>query len=555
VFSGCGGSEGLREAADARMKRPSGFLLGLRLSIFFWMVTAAALAGMLLLLPRSPLPWLDETLFASTALSMVRGGPPTPTVLAAFPHIIRVDLFYGPVIGFLGALDVRLLGFSIVSWRMLGFLGAVGVVFSAPWVSGRLDGSRTAMAASAMLVALSQGMGARATSGRLDTVTVMLEMISLACAVRAMRREGFGYWPSIWAMLAGIFCGLAALSTPRAFPFVLGLFVGIGIEIVLGRRRELWARGVIVGVAALAPVWWWTTTQGMTPLGWLRLIAALSSGDKLSASPILHGSWHFFDEPWVPLASGLLFTFVMLLVLGCGLGMAGRLGDSEGQKDDGLRAGSGLRMAAVAVVMNYAAALLTIARFWDYEIFVVPLALPVLMALTAKILRGSGPRVMQRVVIVSWVVLAGVLMAIRSGKVVAWAASYEERDPWPLQNFVSSHLPSGSRVFGPEEFYFYAVENAGAHYLFVRPRITGGLVSKLDHDLDWREQLKVGENVYLIWPKDDNLPRGLKTSDLRLEGSFTAKLGSEPAGWQKAGWGSGYPDTNLYRVVKVAASK
>jgi 4-amino-4-deoxy-L-arabinose transferase-like glycosyltransferase len=544
------------------MKRPIGFpltfLRGRRLSILFWVVTAAALVGMLLLLPRSPLPWLDETLFASTALSMVRGGAPTPTVLAAFPHIIRVDLFYGPMIGFLGALDVRLLGLSIVGWRMLGFLGAVGVVFAAAWASEKLDRSRTAMAASAMLVAVSQGMGARATSGRLDTVTVMLEMISLACVVGAMQ-DGAGRWAGyasfVHAAPAGVFCGLAALSTPRAFPFVLGLFAGIGVELVLERRRELLVQGIIVGVAALAPVWWWTATQGMTPLGWLRLIAALSSGDKLSASPILHGSWHFFDEPLVPLASGLLFTFVMLLVLSVGLGTARQLKDEEPQNAEGPRVGSGVRLAVIVVVVNYAASLLTIARFWDYEIFVVPLALPVLIALTAKIWRGSGPRLIPRVVIVGWVVLGLVLIAIRSGKVVAWATSYEERDPQPLQNFVSSHLPRDSRVFGPEEFYFYVVENAGAHYLFVRPRITGGLVSKLDHDLDWREQLRENPSVYLIWPKDDGLPRGLKAGDLRLEGSFTARLGGEPAGWRKAGWGSGYPDTNLYRVVKVPATE
>lgn len=521
------------------------------------MVTAAALVVILLLLPRSPLPWLDETLFASTALSIVRGGPSTPTVLAAFPHIIRIDLFYGPVICFLGALDVRLLGLSMVGWRMLGFLGAVGVVFSAAWVSGRLDGSRTAVAASAMLVALSQGMGARATSGRLDTVTVMLEMISLACTITAMRVDAArrGYASFVYAALAGVFCGLAALSTPRAFPFVLGLCVGIGVELVLELRPELWARALIVGVAALAPVWGWTATQGMTPLRWLRLIAALSSGDKLSASPILHGSWHFFDEPLVPLASGLLFTFVMLLVCGVGLGMAGRLKSGAARNGEGPDAGSKVRLAAIAVVVNYAASLLTIARFWDYEIFVVPLALPVLIALTAKIWCGSGPRVMKRVVIISWLLLGLVLIAIRSGKVVAWAASYAERDPRPLQDFVSSHLPRDSRVFGPEDFYFYAVERAGSHYLFFRPRITAGLVSRMDHDLDWQEQLKLGENVYLIWPKDDILPRGLDVGDLRLEGSFTTKLGSEPVGWRKAGWGSGYPDTNLYRVVKVPASE
>ena len=49
---------------------------------------------------------------------------------------------------------------------------------------------------------------------------------------------------------------------------------------------------------------------------------------------------------------------------------------------------SGMRLASIAVVINYIALFLMIARFWDYEIFVVPLVIPVLTALTAKTLRN-----------------------------------------------------------------------------------------------------------------------------------------------------------------------
>jgi hypothetical protein len=132
-------------------------------------------------------------------------------------------------------------------------------------------------------------------------------------------------------------------------------------------------------------------------------------------------------------------------------------------------------------------------------------------------------------------VLAIVLVAFRSGKVVAWLASHQERDPQPMQNFIRRIVPSNSRVFGPEDLYFYAVEGAGSRYLFIRPRIPSGLLSKSDHDLDWKEQLKEGQAVYLVWPKEDVLPRGLAPANLRLEGSFTAQTGNEPIRWRKAG--------------------
>jgi hypothetical protein len=169
--------------------------------------------------------------------------------------------------------------------------------------------------------------------------------------------------------------------------------------------------------------------------------------------------------------------------------------------------------------------------------------------LTARILRESERHSLRRTVLCSWLILAVVLVAIRSGKVIAWLASYHERDPEPLQVFVRNNVPINSRVFGPEEFYFYAVEAAGSHYLFVRPRIPTGLISKLDHDLNWEQQVKEDHPIYLIWPNGDSLPSGLGPANLRLEGSFIAKVGNEPVGWRKAGWGSGYPSTNLYRIV------
>jgi hypothetical protein len=515
-----------------------------RLSNVFWAVALLALFPMLLFLPRSPLPWLDEIFFASTSLALVRGASPVATVLAAFPHTIRADLFYGPLIFFLGSLDVRLFGLSITGWRLLGFLGAVGAVFSASLVSRCLDRSQTATAAAAMLVALSQGMGARATSGRLDTITVTLELLSLACVLLGMRVRKTAGSAFLYAALAGILCGLSALSTPRAFPFVLGLFVAIALELVLARSSESTVLGAIVGATALLPIWIWTFSQGMSSIGWLRFIAVASRGDKISVSPMLHGSWHLFDGPIVPLLSGLLFILMMLLV------SVGTLSTRQALRIEGHDVLCLVRVASIVVVVNYVASFLTLARFWDYEIFVVPLVVPVLMALTAKILRDSErPTFGRRTILGGWLMFALVLVAIRSGKVVAWLASYEERDPRPLQDFISSQIPRDSRVFGPEEFYFYAVEAAGSHYLFVRPRIPTGLISKLDHALDWREQLKNGPALYLIWPEDETLPSDLSSVNLHLEGTFIAKLGKEPVGWRKAGWGSGYPSTNLYRIT------
>ena len=129
--------------------------------------------------------------------------------------------------------------------------------------------------------------------------------------------------------------------------------------------------------------------------------------------------------------------------------------------------------------------------------------------------------------------LAIVLVAVRSGKVVAWLTSYNERDPQPLQDFISKNVPINSRVFGPGEFYFYAVQAAGSHYLFVQPTIPPGLLSKLRSRCRLAETIERWGPVYLIWPKDDPIPHDLVPANLILEATFTPKLGKEPAGGER----------------------
>ena len=473
-----------------------------------------------------------------------------PTVLAAFPQAHRVDLFYGPVAFFLGSFDLRLFGLSLLGWRLLGFAGAIVLTFAAAWVSSCLRRSPTATAASAMFVVLSQGMGARATSGRIDTVTVASELLAVGCGVCALQTWG-NLWSSwMYAGGAGFLSGLAALSTPRSFPFLLGFFVALAVEIVVARTWNWMALGLVTAVSALLPIAWWTIRQGTDPLSWLRFVLAASRGDTVSVSPMLQGSWHLLDGPLVPRLSGLLVILVMFVVFGAAI-----LTSRPQNETDGLDfAASGLRLASITVMVNYLATLVVVARFWDYEVFVVPLLLPVLIPLSARVLRTGGRRTVHRLVVVSWLALAILLVIIRAGKIAVWLASYQERDARPLLAFVEDKIPQNSRVFGPDEYYFYAVESAGSHYLFVRAVAPNGLVSKLYEGPNWRRELTGNQFLYLIWPTGRNLPHDLTLANLQLQGSFIAGREGGFACCRWLGGGSGYPPTTLYRIISAPSS-
>jgi uncharacterized membrane protein len=116
---------------------------------------------------RTPLPWIDEVLWASAS----RSTSGVPTVLAAFSSG-RFDLFYGPVGFKLGDLVFKLFGFSMTGFRSLSLLGAAMVAIGAGALVRNLGGTPTQAAFCFMLMALSPEIGQHATSGRLDTMTV-----------------------------------------------------------------------------------------------------------------------------------------------------------------------------------------------------------------------------------------------------------------------------------------------------------------------------------------------------------------------------------------------
>jgi hypothetical protein len=298
----------------------------------------------------------------------------------------------------------------------------------------------------------------------------------------------------------------------------------------------------------LAPIWVWARSEGLSPLRWFHFILTAARGDKVSASPMLSGAWHLFDEPLIPLLSGFLAIFLTLLVFGAAA-ITFFCNRSHSVASENTDAVSAFRLASITVLINYGATFLTIARFWDYEIFVVPLVFAVLIPLSAGVLRHARPRVIRRGVLASWVVLALFLVPVRVGKVATWLASYGARDPQPLAKFIAENVPRNSYVFGPESIYFYAVENAGSHYLFIRPIIPGGLISRLDPRPDWLEQVKTGRPVYLIWPKGSSIPSSQFTAPLHMEASISFEPGKPAPWWNRSGWAYGYPATSLYRVV------
>ncbi len=81
---------------------------------------------------------------------------------------------------------------------------------------------------------------------------------------------------------------------------------------------------------------------------------------------------------------------------------------------------------------------------------------------TAVVVRAE-PRV-YRPMLAFWLVAALCFAGVRTLKYIEVWQTWELRDPKLMQDFVEQWVPRGSIVFGDDQYYFYAVEDAGSTY-------------------------------------------------------------------------------------------
>ena len=133
------------------------------------LVIVGGLFPLLVGLDRTPVPWYDEVLMASTSISVANGHPATPAILAAFPKTGRLDLFFGPVGIKLGALWLSYAGVSEWNWRIIGFVGGILIIALSGALLAVLRCGWLERFLGMFFVAFSSELGGRINSGRLDT--------------------------------------------------------------------------------------------------------------------------------------------------------------------------------------------------------------------------------------------------------------------------------------------------------------------------------------------------------------------------------------------------
>jgi len=412
-----------------------------RIALAWIAVALVALTADAITRGRTPFIRQDEVDYASVAYSLANGGPGVPTArsdVPMFPH----QLFYGPVFFHAGATAFRLFGVSASSFRLVSLSGMFLAALAAAAVLGASGASRSWMAFAFAIVLWSPDAGNIATNGRMDALAIGFEIAGLAALAASFAapetRKSFSL-----AVAAGTAFALAALTTPRVFPYLIALTAASPLLLVGRPLRAVAVRLVAAGATATALVTTWTLSVRMTPIDWLRFVAGSSGGDYINGPGERWSLPHYLiDEP-----QKVIVTIACLAIAGVAIGAP-----------VDRRRGSWLWFLLAAAIVNLAASTL-LGRPFDYGAYIsLPLLVAVLLA--ASLARADRRR---------WAVLVlGLLglacLAVRVVKYVEVVHSWAARDDVSAETYIREHVPSGSRLYSDEAFFFYAAERVGVHF-------------------------------------------------------------------------------------------
>jgi 4-amino-4-deoxy-L-arabinose transferase-like glycosyltransferase len=396
---------------------------------------------------RSPLVDIDEVYIASAALSLVRHGSGVPTVLPAGPWSVPFPTAYGPVFFWLAAGAIRSFGLSTVAVRSVSLAGGLAMAAAAAWLARRAGASRASALCAACLIWLAPEVGRASTNGRMDTVTVAFELAAMALVIlppETSRSRAIGA-----GCLAGLCAGLAMLTTPRAMTFVAGLAVAAVVALWPARERSSMSAAVLAcGIVASFCLIAWPAANGSGPLYYFVTVPAGARIDEFNTVTYGNRDWTLH-----PVAIGAIAGLVPLAI---GSVLAWLRSTRQTPM---------MRPLLAVLCWACAGAAVYIARvnhtFFREIYFVTPVTAVVLAMAGANVAAGNGRRVLTIACAIT-ALLFGSIRLVKSAQIVE---SWRGRDPAPLQEFFQAHIPSDAVVVGFNQYYFYAVERLGAHFL------------------------------------------------------------------------------------------
>lgn len=203
----------------------------------------------------SPLPWFDETFFASIARSLSIDGKLVPGVSASVMNH-EPALAYGPVYFVFTALSFKVLGFGIWQFRIVNLLAGFVAVFLALVIKNQIVKAEKLFTRDDifwyLLLISDIYWNFNLTGGRMD-MTALCFVLSAAVCFNQGTKSGKQYF----FVLSGVCWGIAFLTTPRIFFIALAFF--ITVVVMFFNRKLSFVKILLIGLPffMIYCIWIW----------------------------------------------------------------------------------------------------------------------------------------------------------------------------------------------------------------------------------------------------------------------------------------------------------
>jgi 4-amino-4-deoxy-L-arabinose transferase-like glycosyltransferase len=193
--------------------------MGIKIKAVLFLFLALYLAYHLFTLPLNPLPWFDETFFASISKSYAETGRLIPQIAQEMWQGQEIFI-YGPVFFFLESISIHLFGFGIFQYRIVPFLFGILTIIAIFSLLKEYCHTKKWPFLAVVAFSLDPFLNLSMHEGRMDLVAAFFMVMSVLCMAKSGRQHTHLYY-----FVSGLFAVLSLLTTPRSGIIFISIFL------------------------------------------------------------------------------------------------------------------------------------------------------------------------------------------------------------------------------------------------------------------------------------------------------------------------------------------
>lgn len=409
------------------------------MKLSFYIFLAGYICYQLYSLDLQPMPWFDETFFASIAHNFWLKGTFVPEIAATAMEQKPV-LLYGPIYFILTSLSFKLLGFGIWQFRIVQLLFGFIVVFLILKIKNQSLNQKSFVKMDlfwASLLLCDPFFNLILHEGRMEFVALTFILISICLIYKSFLKTNIYYF-----IFSGISISLALLTSPRVFFILIGLS-GLMIFFLYQKRVSL-KNCFILLITSVITYSIWIIYVG----GFLKFKAIyFGTFDNSGAGDSI--SNYIFSNFYIPKHEYLLISIVILVLLFT-LMIKKELFKNE------------LVLTSLVIIILF----YCLIKDWGpYSAYILPLYYLILMILIEQLLCFKH-KITVNVVKIFSLILISFNVFIFGLRMYYTLSTINARSQTLALNFVKKHIPKGSKVIGDATYYYAVVQN-GSTYEYI----------------------------------------------------------------------------------------